>query len=379
MDLSILEFLPDAILVCGPDGAIRYVNRVGEGLFGYERAELVGKPLDVLVPARFRTGHRDNVATYFATPRVRPMGIGMQLTGLRKDGTEFPVDISLAPYAIGAETLTICAVRDVTERKRFEERERQLKKAEEEIRQRDEILTIASHELRAPVGSLQLQVGLLQRVATTTANDIHTVRDAMGKTASELDSMRDRMGKIERHARRLAQLIEQLLDASQVRGGRFPLKLEETDLADLARETVGALRDELEGTGSAVTLVAARPVVGRWDPIRIEQVIANLLLNAAKFGRGNPIQVSVEGDAERAWVSVSDEGVGIEPADRERIFLPFERAVAAGGVMGLGLGLYIAQQIVQAHGGVLTLESVAGAGSTFRVELPRIPARGAGQ
>jgi PAS domain S-box-containing protein len=372
MDLAVLEFLPDAIVVIGSDGSIRYVNRVAEQLFGYDRVALAGRPLDALIPARFRGAHRGHLREYLAAPRLRPMGIGLQLMGLRKDGTEFPVDISLAPYESGSEMLTIAAVRDVTERKRFEERERQLEKAEEEIRERDEILTIASHELKAPVGSLQLQVGLLKRVATGTANDISTVRQAMGKTAGELESMRERMGKVERHARRLARLIEQLLDASHIRGGRFPLKLEETDLADLTRETVGVLRDDVEGSGSTLTLAASGPVVGHWDPIRVEQVIANLLLNAAKFGRGNPITVSVEGDDHRGRVSVKDEGIGIAPEDHERIFLPFERAVEAGGVMGLGLGLYITQQIVRAHGGTITLESVAGVGSTFRVELPRV-------
>jgi two-component system sensor kinase FixL len=304
---------------------------------------------------------------------MRPMGVGLQLTGLRKDGTELPVDIGLATYQAGGETMSIAAIRDVTDRKRFEERQRRLEKAEEEIRQRDEILTIASHELRAPVGSLQLQVGMLQRIATAAANDISSVRDAMGRTAGELDAMRDRMTKIERHARRLARLIEQLLDASHIRVGRLPLRLEETDLADMARETVGTLRDEVEATGSALTLVAAEPVIGRWDAVRMEQVVANLLLNAAKFGRGNPILVRVDGDGERARVSVRDEGIGIGPEDRDRIFLPFERALAAGGITGLGLGLYIARQIVQAHGGTLALESVAGVGSTFRVDLPRTP------
>jgi PAS domain S-box-containing protein len=373
MDLGILEFLPDGIIVSGADEAIRYVNRAAERLFGFERAELLGKGLDVLVPSRFRAAHRLHTQEYFSAPQVRPMGVGLELVGLRKDGSEVPVEISLAPYQVGGEPLTIACVRDVTERKSYEARERRLRKAEEEIKERDAILTIASHELRAPIGSLQLQVGMLQRAATSTANDVGTVRDAMGRTASELDAMRARMSRIERHARRLARLIEQLLDTSHIRVGNFPLRLEHTDLADLTRETVGSLRDEIEGTGSALTLEAGQPVLGEWDPIRVEQVIANLLLNAAKFGRGNPIIVSVEGDPERGRVSIKDEGIGIGAEDRERIFLPFERALAVGGVMGLGLGLYIARQIVSAHGGTLTVESVPGVGSTFRVELPRHP------
>jgi two-component system sensor kinase FixL len=371
MDLAALDFVPDAVIAINRDGTIRFANRTTEQMFGYARNELVGVPLEVLIPSRFRAAHRAHTAGYFTAPRTRPMGIGMRLTALRKDGHEFAVDISLAPLDLGSETLAVAAVRDATERVAFEERERQLRRAEQEIRERDEILTIASHELRAPVGSLQLQIGMLQRVASTTANDVGQLRDALSRTATDLDGMRERMGKVERQARRLARLIEQLLDASHVRTGSFPLKLEDTDLADLTRETVASLREEVERTGSALTLVADTPVLGTWDPIRIEQVIANLLLNAAKFGRGNPITVNVDGNEALARVSVTDEGIGIAPEDHDRIFLPFERAVAIGGVIGLGLGLYIAGKIVDAHGGSLSLRSVAGEGSTFRVELPR--------
>jgi signal transduction histidine kinase len=114
-------------------------------------------------------------------------------------------------------------------------------------------------------------------------------------------------------------------------------------------------------------------VSGRWDPLRIEQVIGNLLLNASKFGEGKPITITVEGDPDQARVVVTDRGIGISPPDQARVFERFERAVAAGSVVGLGLGLYIARQIVEAHGGRIELQSAIGEGSTFIVELPRLP------
>ncbi len=221
------------------------------------------------------------------------------------------------------------------------------------------MLTIASHELRAPVGSMQLQLGMLQRAATDTVDD--------------LNAMRERMARIDRNARRLARLVDDLLDVSHIRFGELPLRFEETDLADLTREAIASLREEVERSGSQLTVRAEAPVQGRWDPVRIEQVIANLLLNAAKFGRGKPITVSVDGDPDRARVAVADEGVGIAPEHHERIFERFERAIATGGAVGLGLGLYIARQIVQAHGGAILLRSSVGAGSTFTVDLPRAP------
>ena len=374
MDLQVLDLMPDVVILCDRAGSIRHVNRTIQTLFGYEPAELVGAPIDVLIPARYRAAHSMQLESYFAAPRARPMGLGLELTALRKDGHEFPVDISLAPLQIGGDTYSIAAVRDITERKTLEQRERQLRAAEEEIHNRDKILAIASHELRTPVGSMQLQVGLLQRAATATATELNAIRDRTGGAAKELDSIRDRMVKLEGHARRLGRLIEQLIDSAHVRFGQLPLRVEDTDLTQLTHEAVASLRDEIVRTGSELTVHAEAPVPGRWDPIRIEQVIANLLANAAKFGQGKPITVTVEGDPDRARVSVEDQGPGIARDDHERIFEQFERATTAGSVLGLGLGLYIVRQIVQAHGGAIRLRSSLGSGSTFTVELPREPA-----
>ncbi len=370
-DFDILDLMPDAVIVSDGDGVIQYANRMTETLFGYERAELVGQQLEMLIPARFRTRHRSHREGYFEAPRVRAMGVGLPLTGLRKNGTEIPVEISLAPFTVNAGMYAVAAVRDVTERKVFEEQARQLVKAQEEIRERDQVLTIASHELRAPVGTMQLQVGMLKRAAMEAANELNQVRERMGSTAAELTGMRERMGAVEHHARRLARLIDDLLEGSHP--GRLILKLEDADMAALVHEAVDGMREQVERTGSRLMLRAETPVVGRWDPTRIEQVVANLVLNAAKFGEGKPITVTVEGDPERARFTIADQGVGIAPDDQERIFERYERAVAAGGVLGLGLGLFIARQIVQAHGGAIRLMSALGSGSTFTVELPRSP------
>jgi two-component system, LuxR family, sensor kinase FixL len=372
LGLEILDLMPDMVVVSDADGIMRFVNRMAETLFGYTRAELEGKQLEVLIPARFRTSHRSHREAYVAAPRVRQMGVGLPLMALRKDGTEFPVEISLAPFDHDGANYTVAAVRDVTQRKRLEEQERELAKAQEEIRERDEVLTIASHELRAPVGSMQLQVGMLKRAAMEAADELNQLRDRMGGTAAELNGMRQRMGKVERHSRRLARLIDDLLESSHA--GPMKLKLEGVDLADVVNEAVDGMREEVERTGSRLALsLPGNPVVGRWDPVRIEQVVANLILNAAKFGKGEPITVSVDGDHERGWFAVADRGIGIAPEDQERIFERFERAVADGGVLGLGLGLFIARQIVRAHGCTIRLESAAGRGSTFTVDLPLSP------
>ncbi len=356
MDLGVLEFMPDAVVVVGADGTIQFVNRAGESLFGYERAEILGRPVEILVPSRFRAAHSVQREAYVAAPRIRPMGLGLDLRALAKDGHDFPVEISLAPLQVGLEAFTIAAVRDVTERKRLEELARKAESAEAEIRHRDEVLAIASHELRGPVGIVELQLGVLKKATTETIDD--------------LGAMQERMVKIERNTRHLARLIEELLDASHG-ASTLALKAEEADLRELVRTALGNLREWVEQKGSQLTLHAEVPVPGRWDPLRIHQVFANLLANAAKFGEGRPIEVRVEADPERARLIVTDQGRGIALADQERIFGRFERATSAGDAAGLGLGLYIARKIVEAHGGRILVRSSLGAGSTFTVELPR--------
>jgi PAS domain S-box-containing protein len=357
--------MPDAVVVTASNGSIVFINRAAEVLFGYERNELIGQPVEILIPSQYRGGHRQKRQAYSEAPHVRPMGLGLELRALTKDGHEIPVEISLAPLQMGPETQTIAAVRDVSQRKKLEEKARAAEKAAREVHQREEIFAVASHELRGPVGVVMLQTGALKRAVTETMNDLHT--------------MQDRMHKIERNARHLTRLVDDLLDLRQLRDPAMHLNLEELDLAELAREAADRARDTVEGTGATLTFTARSPVRGRWDPIRLDQVITNLLVNAAKFGNGKPITVAVEGDSEKARITVSDEGIGIDAADQERIFDIYAQArTPLEGNQGIGLGLHIVHEIVKAHGGRILLRSAVGRGSTFTIELPRMAARGTG-
>lgn len=358
MDFSLLESVPDAIVITRRDGDIVFVNRVAEALFGYSRDEILGKPVEILLPARFRQSHQVYRTGYHATPRTRPMGLGLDLYGLKKTGEEFAAEISLSPLRVGDVEYAISAVRDITERRLMEEKARLYRKAQEEVRERDEFLSVASHELRTPVTALQLQLQLLQRAFD---------RSKVALPAS----LAAKVTALERQTRRIGLLVNELLDVSRMRLGQIDIHIDEVDLAETAREVAAHLAEQAEQAGSAISVVTDGPVRGAWDRLRIEQVLTNLISNAVKFGGRNPVVVAVGGDARTARVSVRDRGIGIAAEDQARIFQRFERAAPANHFGGLGLGLYVARQIVEAHGGSISLESRPGEGTTVIVELPR--------
>jgi signal transduction histidine kinase/CheY-like chemotaxis protein len=224
----------------------------------------------------------------------------------------------------------------------------------EAIRARDEFLSVASHELNTPLATLTLQLDEIVR-----------------SPARPPQELPDRgMLRARRQVERLSRLVRDLLDVSRITTGHIELRLSRVDLAAVTNEVVAQFAPELARAGCPVELDVDGTIVGRWDPARVEQVIGNLLSNACKYGAGKPILISVRGNASVARLSVQDHGIGISPADRTRIFERFERAASERHYGGLGLGLYIARQVVQAHGGTIAVASGAGAGSTFTVELP---------
>ncbi|HZA13486.1 MAG TPA: GAF domain-containing sensor histidine kinase, partial [Myxococcaceae bacterium] len=234
--------------------------------------------------------------------------------------------------------------------------------AQEAIRVRDEFLTIASHELNTPLTPLQLHLQTLKNTVAASPEGLIPAEMVVPKVEMA-----------ERQQRRLARLVSELLDISRIRLGRLQLNFEEFDLAACCADIMERLRPDLERTGSRLSFRAPSPVIGSWDRLRIEQVAANLLSNAAKYGAGKPIDVEVTHEGNAARLTVRDHGIGIPPDQQERIFERFERA-ASPNFGGLGLGLYIARQIIEAHGGTIRVKSSLGAGSTFSVELP-LPAK----
>ncbi|WP_257462091.1 GAF domain-containing protein [Archangium lipolyticum] len=231
--------------------------------------------------------------------------------------------------------------------------------AREAIRIREEFLSIASHELRTPITSLQLQVqGLLGALTR-------------GPDGLPPERLRRALEVMDRQVKRQMHLVNDLLDVSRLDEGRLVLRPESLDLATLTREVAERFEQELARTGSRLTLSAPEPISGQWDRLRLEQVVTNLISNAVKYGQGNPIELTVDGEGGEARLVVRDSGIGIAPEHLERVFGRFERAVSERHYGGFGLGLWISRQIIEAMGGHISVSSQLGQGSTFRVLLPR--------
>jgi signal transduction histidine kinase len=231
----------------------------------------------------------------------------------------------------------------------------------EAVRVRDDFLAVAAHELRTPLTSLLLHVQLLERA-------LDGGRLEPGPARRGIKAARDQ-------ARRLSTLIDGLLDVARLASKRLVLEPEDLDLRAVVEHLLAMMAPDFQRAGCAVSLDAPEPVTGRWDRVRIEQVLTNLLTNAIKFGAGRPIEVQVTATAARASISVRDHGIGISPADQARIFERFERAVSSRHFGGLGLGLHISAQIIRAHQGEMHVQSEPGQGARFLIELPRHLAR----
>jgi PAS domain S-box-containing protein len=356
---ALLESAPDAMVILGPDGLILLVNAQTEALFGYDRAELIGQPMEILVPDRFRKPHPDHRQLYFAEPRPRPMGAGLDLFGRKRDGTEFAAEISLSPIATPEGTLVTAAVRDVTARKR--DLEEQSRRMHEANRLKSEFLANMSHELRTPLNAV---IGF--------AKLLHA-----GKVGPLTDTQTEYLGDILNSSQHLLQLINDILDLAKVESGRTELHVEPTALTRVATE----VKDSLRGLAAEkklklrVEVSAELPTV--WvDQKMLKQVLYNYLSNAIKFtpDEGRVEMRIVPHGTNEFRIDVEDTGVGIKPEDMKRLFVEFQQldSSAAKRYPGTGLGLALTRRIVEAQGGHVSVKSALGEGSTFSAVMPRV-------
>lgn len=249
--------------------------------------------------------------------------------------------------------------REKEQNEKLLELERKYAKAQEEIQSRDEFLSIASHELKTPLTSMLLQI--------QTA--LHNIR-SVSLAQFSVEHLLKMLESAENQTKRLSRMINDLLNVSLITTGKMELEVEELDLSEIVKNVVEDFAQRLEKDHYEVIVHAEKPVVGEWDKVRIEQAISNLLSNAIKYGRKKPIEITVTRKDAMARLLMKDQGIGISSQDLKRIFALFQRAVSANDYKGLGVGLYITNQIVRAHGGKISVSSKEGKGSTFLIELP---------
>jgi signal transduction histidine kinase len=335
----------------GPDHVYTLANPSYRQFLG--NRELVGKPLREVLPefARLTQIVRDVYRT-----GEKWEGHEQVFKVDRGDGNWVEAYFNLIVQPVLGADGVITFGFEVTDLVRArKEKETLASDLESAVRARDTFVAIASHELRTPLTTLLLQADGLLRM--------------LEKPPADPDKLRERGGKIQTQALRINRLIGSLLDVSRITGGRLRLDREPVELRALVEEVLQRSEGALKRAGCAVQLTASA-VVGQWDRLRIDQVVTNLISNATKYAAGKPVRITVESDGKLARLVVADEGIGIDPADQARIFARFERAVSERNFGGLGLGLWISEQIVSAHGGAIRVDSRPGLGSTFTVELP---------
>jgi protein-histidine pros-kinase len=351
------------MVIVDTKGEIVLANAPTERLFGYAREELVGRPVETLIPSRYRGRHEGHRKDFFREPRTRPMGAGFDLWALRKDGSEFPVEISLSPLETDEGRLVTAAIRDVTERKRFEselwETNVQLEAAS---KAKDRFLASMSHELRTPLNAVLGFAGTM----------------LMGLSGPLTDDQRNQLEIVQTNARHLLSIINDLLDVAKIESGNVELKFEQVDCRELLQEVVSGLQPLADRKQIELEVSIPRyGVVMDTDRRSLSQILINLANNAIKFTDEGSVHMELEryenGGGPVTRFSVIDTGMGIRSEDQPTLFEAFDQVASSTKRRnpGTGLGLYISQKLAELIHGEIGFESKHGIGSTFVLEIPQ--------
>jgi two-component system sensor kinase FixL len=342
---SLFEGSPDAIIVVDSEGVIRSVNLQAEKLFGYSRDQLLDQHIEKLLPARLRHRHAAIHSSYLADPQTRLMNGGSDLSGLRSDGMEFPVNVMLSPLGTEDGTMVLSVIRDTTELNRALE---ELARSNREL---DQFAHIASHDLQEPLRSIQL-------FSERLIKSYSYVFDERG---------RDYLDRTYQSAQRMQQLIRGMLAYSRVSEAKT---FEQVDLNRTAQEAIDDLHSHIERTGTQIEL-SGLPVIEA-DPLQMRQLMQNLISNAIKFrAKGRPPVIKIRGDGSNGHcrLMIEDNGIGFDEKYLDRIFAPFQRLHGRSEYEGTGIGLALCRKIALRHGGDITARSTPNEGATFIVTL----------
>jgi PAS domain S-box-containing protein len=358
---GLLEAAPDAVVIVGPTGRIVLVNSQVDRLFGYPREELIGQNVDILLPEASRAVHARHRSAFVDQPRVRSMGEGIELYARRRDGTEFPVEISLSPLATEEGTLVSAAIRDITERKRvrvqLQEQNRQLTQAN---RAKSQFLASMSHELRTPLNAI---IGFTETLLMLLAGPLNKEQTEQLQT-------------VQAAGLHLLSLIDDLLDLTRIESGQVDMRVCEVDCREITLACVAEIRPLAQAKGLEIFHEAGeQKILVMADPRMLHQILLNLLGNAVKYTDRGSVRLQVHAThtehAASVLFEVIDTGIGIAPGDHERLFQAFSQLGVPGrAVEGVGLGLYLSARQAEALGGSIAFRSTLGVGSVFTLTLP---------
>lgn len=339
------EACPSGVFVVNDAGLIVQVNDEIERLFGYSRDELLGRPIELLLPGSLREKHAQHRAGFASWPAPLRFGTGRDFKGRRKDGSTFPIEVALNPLDVGAEQMVIGAVIDISERERL-------------AQMQNEFVSIVSHELRTPLTSIAASLGLLRAASAGT----------LPEAAAHLIEI------AETNSRRLVRMVNDLLDLKKLEADQMPFHFERCEARALLEKAIEANQGLAAGCGVAIRFDAVAPapaVLLYVDPDRFIQVITNLLSNALKFSpAGTEVAVGLAKRGDNVRITVRDHGAGIPAEFRPRIFGTFAQADNGGKKGGSGLGLSIARRIVAGLHGQIGFHDAEGGGTVFNVDLP---------
>jgi PAS domain S-box-containing protein len=362
----IVDTALDAVVTIDAAGLITGWNAQAEAIFGWSAEEAVGRLLaETIIPAQHREAHTRGLERFLATGEGPVLGKRIEISGLRRDGEEFPVELAISPVKAGGSFSFSAFLRDISERRTAEdERERLLEdlaaqneRLLELDRLKDEFVALVSHELRTPLTSIR---GYLELVLEEEAGAL-------------TDEQRQFLGVVERNAHRLLALVGDLLFLAQVEAGKLSLELGAVDLSAIAAESVETARPLAEERDITLTLATGPLALIAGDHARLAQLLDNLISNGVKFTPpGGRVDVRVKGQRGKAVIEVRDTGMGIPSEEQHHLFERFFRTAKATeqAIPGTGLGLAISKAIVDAHRGQITVASADGGGTTFRISLP---------
>jgi PAS domain S-box-containing protein len=371
---ALFEYATVGIVVASAGGKIELANPHAEELFGYSNAELVGQPLEVLIPTNLRKRHEGHREKYFDRPKARPMGYGMDLYARKKSGEVFPVEISLGHYQLEGEMLAVAFVTDISARKKAEA---ELKQVNEELEQRvtertleltealerekelndmkSRFVSMASHEFRTPLSAIMSSLSLLERYSAP----------------EQADKREKHFVRIKSAVNNLISILDDFLSLDKLERGKTETEIETFEADRFARSAIESV-DGLLKSGQHITYVHSGEKTVNSDKKILQNILLNLLSNAIKYSdEGKTIYLNTDILDDKLFITIRDEGMGIPEEDQKDLFRMFHRARNSVNIQGTGLGLNIVKRYVELLHGNITFSSKLEEGTTFRIELPR--------